>query len=71
MGHLPPEQKEGVMRSEEQLLEAMRRNKTERLRLLALQEKSQLIRLIEHLGHFDLVNQDIEWLEQQIAKKGA
>ena len=59
------------MRTEEQLLESMRRNKTERLRLLALQEKSQLIRLIEGLGHFDTVNKDIKWLEEQVANKEA
>lgn len=59
------------MRTEEQLLESMRRNKTKRLRLLALQEKSQLIRLIEGLGHFDTVNKDITWLEEQVAKKEA
>jgi hypothetical protein len=59
------------MRTEEQLLESMRRNRTERLRLLALQEKSQLIRLIEGLGHFDTVNKDIKWLEEQVANKEA
>lgn len=59
------------MRTEEQLLESMRRNKEQRLRLLEQQEKSQLIKLIERLGHFDLVNEDIAWLEQHIAKKGA
>lgn len=59
------------MRTEEQLLESMRRNKTERLRLLAMQEKSQLINLIERLGHFDTVNKDITWLEEQVAKKEA
>ena len=59
------------MRTEEQLLESMRRNKTERLRLLAMQEKSQLINLIERIGHFDTVNKDITWLEEQVAKKEA
>lgn len=59
------------MRTEEQLLESMRRNKTERLRLLAMQEKNQLIRLIEGLGHFDTVNKDIKWLEEQVANKEA
>lgn len=59
------------MRTEEQLLESMRRNKAERLRLLALQEKSQLIKLIERLGHFDTVNEDIDWLEKRIANKEA
>lgn len=59
------------MRTEEQLLESMRRNRTERLRLLAMQEKSQLINLIERLGHFDTVNKDITWLEEQVVKKEA
>jgi hypothetical protein len=36
-----------------------------------LQEKSQLIRLIEGLGHFDTVNKDIKWLEEQVANKEA
>ena len=59
------------MRTEEQLLESMRRNKAERLRLLAMQEKNQLINLIERLGHFDTVNKDITWLEEQVANKEA
>jgi hypothetical protein len=59
------------MQTEEQLLESMQRNKTERLRLLAFQEKSQLIKLIEALGHFDTVNKDITWLKEQVANKEA
>lgn len=57
------------MRSKEQLLQSLKFNKKERLRLLNMQEKSQLIKLIEHLGHFDLVNEDIEWLENRIKSK--
>ena len=59
------------MRTEQELLQALKANKAERVRLLGLQEKSQLIRLIEHLGHFDLVDQDIAWLEDHIKKAGA
>lgn len=57
------------MRTEEQLLQSLKFNKKERVRLLNMQEKSQLIKLIEHLGHFDLVNEDIEWLENRIKSK--
>lgn len=57
------------MRTEEQLLQSLKFNKKERVRLLNMQEKSQLIKLIEHLGHFDLVNEDIEWLEKRIQSK--
>ena len=59
------------MRTPEQLLASMRENKAKRLRFLEMQEKSQLINLIERLGHFDLINDDIAWLEKHVAKKGA
>jgi hypothetical protein len=59
------------MRTEQELLEALKKNRAERIRLLGLQEKSQLIRLIERLGHFDLVDEDIAWLEQRVNKVGA
>ena len=53
------------MRTQEQLLMSMKQNRVERIRLLSLQEKSQLIKLIERLGHFDLVDKDIAWLEEK------
>jgi hypothetical protein len=53
------------MRTAEQLLVSIKQNKAERIRLLTLQEKSQLIKLIERLGHFELVDKDIAWLEEQ------
>jgi hypothetical protein len=53
------------MRTQEQLLVSMKQNRAERIRLLSLQEKSQLIKLIERLGHFDLVDKDIAWLEEK------
>ena len=59
------------MRSPEQLLEGMKENKAKRLQFLAMQEKSQLIRLIETLGHFDKVNEDIAWLENYIKQMEA
>lgn len=59
------------MRTEQQLLESLKKNRAERIRLLNMQEKSQLIRLIENLGHFDLVDEDIAWLEKRINKAGA
>lgn len=56
------------MINEQELLASLKRNKAERIRLLGLQEKSQLIRLIEALGHFDHTNQDIAWLEDRLAQ---
>lgn len=57
------------MRSPEELLESMKSVKAARLRWLSLQDKSQLIKLIESLGHFDPVNEDIKWLEEHIASR--
>ena len=59
------------MRTEQELLESLKKNRAERIRLLELQEKSQLIRLVKQLGHFDLVDEDIAWLENHIKKVGA
>ena len=59
------------MRTEQELLESLKKNRAERIRLLELQEKSQLIRLIKQLGHFELVDEDIAWLENHIKKVGA
>lgn len=59
------------MRTEQELLEALKANRAERVRLLGLQEKSQLIRLIERLGHFDLVDEDIVWLQERLAQAQA
>lgn len=59
------------MRTEQELLAALKANRAERVRLLGLQEKSQLIRLIERLGHFDLVDEDIAWLENRLAQAQA
>ena len=59
------------MKTEQELLESLKKNRAERIRLLELQEKSQLIRLVKQLGHFDLVDEDIAWLENHIKKVGA
>ena len=59
------------MKTEQELLESLKKNRAERIRLLELQEKSQLIRLIKQLGHFELVDEDIAWLENHIKKVGA
>ena len=59
------------MRTEQELLESLKKNRAERIRLLELQEKSQLIRLVKQLGHFKLVDEDIAWLENHIKKVGA
>lgn len=57
------------MRSPEQLLESMKQVKAARVRWLSLQDKSSLIKLIESLGHFDLVNEDIAWLEAEVKSR--
>lgn len=59
------------MKTEQELLESLKKNRAERIRLLELQEKSQLIRLVKQLGHFELVDEDIAWLENHIKKVGA
>lgn len=59
------------MRNPQQLLDSIKDNKAKRLQFLATQEKSQLIRLIESLGHFDTVNEDIAWLENYIQQMEA
>ena len=59
------------MRTEQELLESLKKNRAERIRLLELQEKSQLIRLVKQLGHFELVDEDIAWLQNHIKKVGA
>jgi hypothetical protein len=59
------------MRSPEQLLTAMQENKARRIQELFWKDKSQLIKLIEQLGHFDTVNEDIAWLEEHITKMEA
>ena len=60
------------MRTEEQLLISIKQTRIERTRLLTLQDNSQLIKLIESLGHFKLVDEDIAWLENRLnLQKGA
>lgn len=60
------------MRAEGQLLASIKHTRVERTRLLTLQDKSQLIKLIESLGHFKLVDEDIAWLEERLnSQKGA
>ena len=59
------------MKTEQELLESLKKNRAERIRLLELQDKSQLIRLVKQLGHFELVDEDIAWLENHIKKVGA
>ncbi len=58
-----------MMRTEIQLLESMKRNKAERLRLLTLQNSSQLVKLIEEIGFFESIDSDIRWLEAKINSK--
>lgn len=60
-----------IMKTEQELLESLKKNRAKRIQLLEMQEKSQLIRLIESLGHFDLVDEDIAWLDQRVNNVGA
>ena len=57
------------MRTKNELLTAMKQNRAERVRLLTLQDSTQLVKLIERLGHFELVDLDIKWLEKNINEK--
>lgn len=57
------------MEKEKQLLERMKKTRAERVRLLSMQDTSQLIKLIERLGHFDLTDADIAWLEKKCNSK--
>ena len=57
------------MRTKNELLTAMKQNRAERVRLLTLQDSTQLVKLIERLGHFELVDSDIKWLEKNINEK--
>ncbi len=59
------------MRSPEQLLTAMQENKARRIQELERKEKAQLIKLIEQLGHFDTVNEDMNWLKKYITNMEA
>ena len=57
------------MKQEEKLLISLKQVRAERVRLLSLQDKSQLIKLIERLGHFKYADEDIEWLENLLISK--
>lgn len=70
-GQPAPQQKEGVMRSPEQLLASIKENRAKRLQELARKEKSQLIDLIIAKGHFESVDADIAWLEKRITEMEA
>jgi hypothetical protein len=54
------------MRTQIELLDAMKKNRAERLRLLMQKDKEQLVKMIERMGHFNLADEDIQWLENQI-----
>lgn len=57
------------MRTEIELLESLKRIRAERVRLLMQKDKEQLIKIIERMGHFNLADKDIQWLENQITKE--
>jgi hypothetical protein len=56
------------MRTEIELLQAMKDTRAERVRQLMMKDKTQLIKLIERLGQFSGADEDIAWLEQKINK---
>lgn len=57
------------MRSKTQLLESIKQNKAKRIQLLEHRSPQELVRMLEIMGHFDSINADIQWLENQIAQK--
>ena len=56
------------MRTETELLESLKKNRAERVRLLMQKDKEQLVKMIESMGHFNVADKDIEWLENKITK---
>lgn len=57
------------MRTEIELLASLKNNRAERVRLLMQKDKEQLIKMIEHMGHFDFADEDIQWLENKIKQE--
>jgi hypothetical protein len=54
------------MRTEQQLLASIKQTRSDRVRFLTMQDQTQLVKLIEQLGHFKSVDKDIAWLEEKI-----
>jgi hypothetical protein len=57
------------MRTEIELLASLKNNRAERVRLLMQKDKEQLIKMIERMGHFNLADEDIQWLENKIKQE--
>jgi hypothetical protein len=57
------------MRTQTELLNSMKNNRAERVRLLMQKDKEQLIKMIEGMGHFNLADKDIQWLETKITRE--
>jgi hypothetical protein len=57
------------MRTQTELLDSMKNNRAERVRLLMQKDKEQLIKMIEGMGHFNLADKDIQWLETKITRE--
>ena len=57
------------MRTQTELLDSMKSNRAERVRLLMQKDKEQLIKMIEGMGHFNLADKDIQWLETKITRE--
>jgi len=57
------------MRTEIELLASLKNNRAERVRLLMQKDKEQLVKMIERMGHFNLADEDIQWLENKIKQE--
>lgn len=58
------------MRTKTQLLESIKQNKAKRIQLLEHKSPVELVHMLELMGHFDSVNADIQWLENQVKQEG-
>lgn len=51
------------------LLQRMKDNKAKRIKLLKHRSPEELVAMLELMGHFDVVNSDIAWLENQVKQE--
>ena len=54
------------MRTKTELLAGMKATRAARVRFLTALDTTALVKIIEGLGHFDLVDADVAWLENEI-----
>jgi hypothetical protein len=48
----------------------MKQNKAKRIQLLEHKSPAELVHMLELMGHFDSINADIQWLENQVKQEG-